>query len=90
MPKKVLKPLQESILSSTKPFLWNGGASNETMSQQTNLLKNKTSTKLLENKRTSKKRYKQEKLNQKQKAMYDKLEKNMNERQARKKKELNE
>jgi len=35
-------------------------------------------------KRQARKRYKQEKLNQKQKAMYDKLGKNMNEIQARK------
>ena len=29
MPKKALKPLQENILFSTKPFLWNGVASSE-------------------------------------------------------------
>ena len=54
------------------------------MSQQTNLLKNKSPQNFLEEQKTSKKRNKQEKLNQKQKTMYDKLEKNMNERQARK------
>ena len=44
------------------------------MSQQTNLLKNKSPHNFKKNKKTNKKRYKQEKLNQKQKAMYDKLE----------------
>ena len=44
------------------------------MSQQTNLLKNKSPHNFKKNKKTNKKRYKQEKLNQKQRAMYDKLE----------------
>jgi len=42
MPKKVLKPLQESIMSSTKPFLWNGGASNENCQSKPHSLKNKS------------------------------------------------
>jgi len=40
--KKVLKPLQESVLSLTKPFLWIGGSSNEKCQSKPHSLKNKS------------------------------------------------
>ena len=70
--KKVLKPLQERVLSLTKPFLWIGGASNEKWQSKPHSLKNKSPQNLEEQK------YKQEKLNQNKMQYMTKLEKNMN------------
>ena len=56
MPKKALKPLQENILSSTKPCLWNGVASSEICHSKPTYLRTSLHTTFKKNKKTSKKK----------------------------------
>ena len=55
MPKKALKPLQENILSSTKPFLWNGVASSEICHNKPTYLRTSLHTTLRRTKREARK-----------------------------------